>query len=272
MKCHNAAAAVTPRTIRVESWLAIAGGAHGLGFFPNDWGSNVGTVLRGIAARIRQLEPALLRPASRCRRHASRSNRPSERTRARRRGLRHRGECRHPRCERASRGTRIPRSLSRDHRRTLDPCRPRCLRRDAPTDVGSDLRGAPHHASAEATRTTQQGRRDSNPRPTVLETAALPTELRPWAATDCSPGNRALPSGSALRFRACSSARSALSSSASRRRSCSSRSRRLQAPAAVRAVSSSPLRPSRWPSGSVRWHFRRSVAEEKARPHRILYS
>jgi hypothetical protein len=63
MKCHNAAAAVTARTIRVESWLAIAGGAHGLGFFPSDWGSNVGTVIRSIAARIRQLEPALLRPA-----------------------------------------------------------------------------------------------------------------------------------------------------------------------------------------------------------------
>src|SRR6185312_8395978 len=28
-------------------------------------------------------------------------------------------------------------------------------------------------------RPGQQGRRDSNPRPTVLETAALPTELRP---------------------------------------------------------------------------------------------
>src|SRR5579884_1501312 len=28
---------------------------------------------------------------------------------------------------------------------------------------------------------SQQGRRDSNPRPTVLETAALPTELRPCA-------------------------------------------------------------------------------------------
>lgn len=28
-------------------------------------------------------------------------------------------------------------------------------------------------------RLGQQGRRDSNPRPTVLETAALPTELRP---------------------------------------------------------------------------------------------
>jgi hypothetical protein len=29
-------------------------------------------------------------------------------------------------------------------------------------------------------RDGEQGRRDSNPRPTVLETAALPTELRPW--------------------------------------------------------------------------------------------
>ena len=28
----------------------------------------------------------------------------------------------------------------------------------------------------------KQGRQDSNLRPTVLETAALPTELRPWAA------------------------------------------------------------------------------------------
>ncbi len=28
----------------------------------------------------------------------------------------------------------------------------------------------------------RQGRQDSNLRPTVLETAALPTELRPWVA------------------------------------------------------------------------------------------
>ena len=272
MKCHNAAAAVTPRTIRVESWLAIAGGAHGLGFFPNDWGSNVGTVLRGIAARIRQLEPALLRPASRCRRHAPRSNGPSERTRARRRGLRHRGECRHPGCERASRGTRSPRSLSRDHRRTLDPCRPRCLRRDAPPDVGSDLCRAPTPRRLRATGKSQQGRRDSNPRPTVLETAALPTELRPWAATDCSPGNRALPSGPHYASaRAAARARRSLPrhrGGAPR----SSRSRHLQAPAAARGGLSSPSRPSRWPSGSARWHFPRSVAEEKARPRRILYS
>jgi len=29
--------ALSPATIRAESWLAIAGGAHGLGFFPADW-------------------------------------------------------------------------------------------------------------------------------------------------------------------------------------------------------------------------------------------
>ena len=33
----------------------------------------------------------------------------------------------------------------------------------------------------------EQGRRDSNPRPTVLETAALPTELRPWATPIVAP-------------------------------------------------------------------------------------
>lgn len=63
MQCADPSAAVKPDTIRVESWLALAGGAHGLGFFPNDWGSAVGATLSGIAARIRQLEPALLRPA-----------------------------------------------------------------------------------------------------------------------------------------------------------------------------------------------------------------
>jgi hypothetical protein len=62
MKCADPATAVTEQTIRVESWLAIAGGAHGLGFFPGDWGTTVGGTVHGIAARIRQLEPALLQP------------------------------------------------------------------------------------------------------------------------------------------------------------------------------------------------------------------
>ena len=59
MKCGDT---VTPATIRVESWLAIAAGAHALGFFPSDWHAPVGSTIRGIARRIRQLEPALLQP------------------------------------------------------------------------------------------------------------------------------------------------------------------------------------------------------------------
>lgn len=61
LKCPTVA--VTPATIRAESWLALAGGAHGLGYFPNDWNEQVGAVIAGIDARVRQLEPALLSPA-----------------------------------------------------------------------------------------------------------------------------------------------------------------------------------------------------------------
>jgi len=63
MKCPDPAAAVTQQTIAVESWLAIAGGAHGLGFFPPDWGTAVGDTIHGIATTVRRLEPALLQPA-----------------------------------------------------------------------------------------------------------------------------------------------------------------------------------------------------------------
>jgi hypothetical protein len=38
---------------------------------------------------------------------------------------------------------------------------------------------------------TQQGRRDLNPQPPVLETGALPIELRPWVAEDCTGAFRA---------------------------------------------------------------------------------
>jgi hypothetical protein len=64
MRCGNAPGiALSPKTIRAESWLALAAGAHGLGFFPPDWDVFAPPVIRGLAARIRQLEPALLRPA-----------------------------------------------------------------------------------------------------------------------------------------------------------------------------------------------------------------
>jgi hypothetical protein len=61
LKCPTVA--VTPQTVRAESWLALAGGAHGLGFFPKDWDPQVGAAIGAVAARIRQLEPALLTPA-----------------------------------------------------------------------------------------------------------------------------------------------------------------------------------------------------------------
>jgi hypothetical protein len=63
MRCGtNPAVALSPATIRAESWLAIAGGAHGLGFFPADWDLFAAPVVQAIAARVRQLEPALLQP------------------------------------------------------------------------------------------------------------------------------------------------------------------------------------------------------------------
>jgi hypothetical protein len=62
LNCPDAADAVTPATIRVESWLAIAGGATGLGFFPGNWDAAVGSTIRGIADRVRALLPALVQP------------------------------------------------------------------------------------------------------------------------------------------------------------------------------------------------------------------
>jgi hypothetical protein len=61
MKCPTVP--VTNATIRAESWLALAGGAHGLGFFPNDWNAQTGDAIAAVAARVHQLEPALLAPA-----------------------------------------------------------------------------------------------------------------------------------------------------------------------------------------------------------------
>lgn len=54
---------VTPADIEAESWLAIAGGAQGLGFFPAGWNTSVGAVIHDVAVRVRQLGPVLLQPA-----------------------------------------------------------------------------------------------------------------------------------------------------------------------------------------------------------------
>lgn len=62
LRCPQPADAITPATIRVESWLAIAGGAAGLGFFPGNWSPQATAAIHDVAQRIRQLGPVLLRP------------------------------------------------------------------------------------------------------------------------------------------------------------------------------------------------------------------
>ena len=78
-----------------RKWLAIAGGAHGLGFFPPDWGVGIPGVIRGIADGVRRLEPALLQPAVPVDVSPATHGGARIRTRARRCGLRDRGQCRH---------------------------------------------------------------------------------------------------------------------------------------------------------------------------------
>lgn len=60
---HDGPNAVTPATVRAESWLAIAGGAKGLGFFPPAaWTGDVGDAIADVTSTIRQLGPALTAP------------------------------------------------------------------------------------------------------------------------------------------------------------------------------------------------------------------
>src|SRR5262249_40549777 len=50
----------TPETVRAETWLAIAGGAAGTGYFTREWSSAVGGQIKGLDTRIEELAPALL--------------------------------------------------------------------------------------------------------------------------------------------------------------------------------------------------------------------
>jgi hypothetical protein len=50
----------TPLTIRAETWLAIAGGARGIGYFPEHWQPPIAAAIGGINTEISALAPALL--------------------------------------------------------------------------------------------------------------------------------------------------------------------------------------------------------------------
>jgi hypothetical protein len=54
--------AVTPQTLRAETWLALAGGAHGIGYFPYSWTPDVGAEIAAERRELDTLAPALLEP------------------------------------------------------------------------------------------------------------------------------------------------------------------------------------------------------------------
>jgi len=62
MDCTGEQLDPTPETVRAETWLAIAGGAHAIGYFPNNWTAAVGTEIARTNREIRALVPALVEP------------------------------------------------------------------------------------------------------------------------------------------------------------------------------------------------------------------
>lgn len=59
-QCKGRGLEVTPATVRAESWLAIAAGANGLGFFPGNWSPEIAQAIAQVAHDVHALGPALL--------------------------------------------------------------------------------------------------------------------------------------------------------------------------------------------------------------------
>jgi hypothetical protein len=62
MDCQAGSLDPTPASVKAETWLAIAGGADGIGYFPNNWRDDVGFQIRDLNSTITELAPALLSP------------------------------------------------------------------------------------------------------------------------------------------------------------------------------------------------------------------
>ena len=63
MQCADPALAPTPQTVEAETWLAIAGGADGIGWFPWDPSNpQISDTMKRLAGEIGTLQPALLAP------------------------------------------------------------------------------------------------------------------------------------------------------------------------------------------------------------------
>ena len=63
MDCKGDDLDPSPDTVRAEAWLSIAGGAHAIGYFPNNWSPAVGAEIARTNHDISTLAPALVEPA-----------------------------------------------------------------------------------------------------------------------------------------------------------------------------------------------------------------
>jgi hypothetical protein len=52
----------TPESLEAETWLAIAGGARGIGYFPDTWAPDIAKRIGDVNRRIAALTPVLLAP------------------------------------------------------------------------------------------------------------------------------------------------------------------------------------------------------------------
>ena len=73
MDCMGEQLDPTPETVRAEAWLSIAGGAHAIGYFPNNWSAEVGAEIARTNHEIQDPSPLWSSPRSQpvCRRVAT---------------------------------------------------------------------------------------------------------------------------------------------------------------------------------------------------------
>jgi hypothetical protein len=64
MDCGDPVLNPTPQTVRAETWLAVAGGAHAIGYFPKDFSPEIGAEIAREKREFQTLTPALVEPAT----------------------------------------------------------------------------------------------------------------------------------------------------------------------------------------------------------------
>jgi hypothetical protein len=64
MDCADPTLDPTPQTVRAETWLAVAGGAHAIGYFPKDFSPEIGAEIGREKREFQTLTPALVEPAT----------------------------------------------------------------------------------------------------------------------------------------------------------------------------------------------------------------